>query len=192
MFASQTTQCLFRSSNSSSLGPYRSVLFPHFAIPLALFTPSPEGGSERNAVTEGSERRFPRVHISIIPRHLRVLCFHTLTHSFASAKSVSPTFSVSSKLFAQNTGVGYACEVGQRFLRAAPRTLRHCVVFSLSPLHFAGLSVLAFSNFTDRTIPAPSFTTIIWFGFTSFNVSTAPLGQRISSNSTFSALPIPK
>jgi hypothetical protein len=49
-----------------------------------------------------------------------------------------------------------------------------------------------FPNFTERTIPAPSFTTINWFGFTSFNVSTAPLGQRISSNSTFSAFPIPK
>jgi hypothetical protein len=47
-----------------------------------------------------------RVHINIIPRHLAVLCFHTLTHSFATDETLTPAFSIISALFAQNTGVG--------------------------------------------------------------------------------------
>src|SRR5579859_877148 len=47
--------------------------------------------------------------------------------------------------------------------------------YSTELLGFAGaadgLAGFGFSNVTDRTMPAPSFTTIIWFGFMSFNVS---------------------
>ena len=46
------------------------------------------------------------VCISIIPRHLAVLCFHTLTHSFARLKMSTPLFSSIPALFAQNMGVG--------------------------------------------------------------------------------------
>src|SRR5580704_18280629 len=47
-----------------------------------------------------------KVHISIIPRHLRFLCFHTLTHSFALLNSLSSIFSGVSALFAKNTRGG--------------------------------------------------------------------------------------
>ena len=50
------------------------------------------------------------VCISIIPRHLAVLCFHTLTHSFARLKMSTPLFSSTPALFAKNTrggGRGY-------------------------------------------------------------------------------------
>jgi len=46
------------------------------------------------------------VHINIIPLHLAVLCFHTLTHSFATLKTLTPAFSIICALFPQNTGVG--------------------------------------------------------------------------------------
>jgi hypothetical protein len=47
------------------------------------------------------------VHISIIPWTLRFLCFHTLTHSFAPSKTLSPILSIASALFTQNTGRVY-------------------------------------------------------------------------------------
>ena len=47
-----------------------------------------------------------RVRISINPRHLRSLCFHTVTHSFAPSKTLSPIVSCRSTLFSQNTGRG--------------------------------------------------------------------------------------
>src|SRR3989442_7387555 len=43
------------------------------------------------------------VRISIIPRHLAVLCFHTLTHSFARLGCLTPVFSTTAALFADNT-----------------------------------------------------------------------------------------
>jgi hypothetical protein len=46
------------------------------------------------------------VHINIIPRILAFLCFHTLTNSFASRKTLSPIVSSPSELFAQNTRGG--------------------------------------------------------------------------------------
>jgi len=48
---------------------------------------------------------FQRVRSSIIPLRLRPLCFHTLTHSFASSKRLSIVFSISCTLFQQNTRV---------------------------------------------------------------------------------------
>src|SRR5260370_1945946 len=51
--------------------------------------------------------------------------------------------------------------------------------------HFAGLGDLGGSNCMVRTMPSPSLTKITWFGFMSLSVSTRPLGQRISSISTF-------
>src|ERR1700690_4141057 len=47
-----------------------------------------------------------RVRINIIPKPLALLCFHTLTHSFALAKALSPVVSIPSTLFAQNTRGG--------------------------------------------------------------------------------------
>ena len=47
-----------------------------------------------------------RVHINIIPKALALLCFHTLTDSFARRKTLSPVVSISSTLFVQNTGGG--------------------------------------------------------------------------------------
>src|SRR5271154_4425741 len=44
-----------------------------------------------------------RVRINIIPKPLALRCFHTLTHSFAPHKTLSPVVSNSSTLFAQNT-----------------------------------------------------------------------------------------
>ena len=46
--------------------------------------------------------------------------------------------------------------------------------------------------FVNGEIPCPSLTKTIRFTGTSFIVSTWPLGHRISSRSTFSALPSPK
>jgi hypothetical protein len=46
------------------------------------------------------------VHINIIPRILAFLCFHTLTNSFASRKTLSPIVSSPSELSAQNTRGG--------------------------------------------------------------------------------------
>jgi hypothetical protein len=48
----------------------------------------------------------PGVPINLIPLHLRPLCFHTLTHSFASPKLLPLVFSIASALFPQNTGGG--------------------------------------------------------------------------------------
>ena len=56
--------------------------------------------------------------------------------------------------------------------------------------YFTGLE--RFVNCIVRVMPSPSFTKINWFAFTSFRVSTWPLGQRISSMSTLSAFPSPK
>ena len=47
-----------------------------------------------------------RVSININPRHLRFLCFHPLTHSFALPKTLSPIVSCLSTLFPQNTREG--------------------------------------------------------------------------------------
>jgi hypothetical protein len=46
------------------------------------------------------------VHINVLPRHLAALCFHTLTHSFALSKTLSPIFSFPCALFAQITRDG--------------------------------------------------------------------------------------
>src|SRR6185437_4698810 len=51
-------------------------------------------------------RSFRSVRINIIPRHLAVLCFHTLTHSFAPRKTLTPAFSIICALFPQNTRGG--------------------------------------------------------------------------------------
>ncbi len=51
-------------------------------------------------------RHSARVRMNINPRHLRFLCFHTLTHSFALSKTLSPIVSCPSALFAQNTRGG--------------------------------------------------------------------------------------
>jgi|SRR5271167_171227 len=47
-----------------------------------------------------------RVRINIIPFQLAILCFHTLTHSFALREMLTLAFLVTSALFAQNTGGG--------------------------------------------------------------------------------------
>jgi hypothetical protein len=54
------------------------------------------------------------------------LCFHTLAHSFASPNSLSPVFSVSSVLFAQNTRGG-VCIIGPfpSLFRAHTRSCVH-------------------------------------------------------------------
>ncbi len=49
---------------------------------------------------------FARVHISIIPWGLRSLCFHTLTHSFASRNPSTLLPSIISAPFSKNTGGG--------------------------------------------------------------------------------------
>jgi hypothetical protein len=49
---------------------------------------------------------FPRVHINIIPWDLRFLCFHTLTHSLATYKTLSHLLSGISALFGKNTRGG--------------------------------------------------------------------------------------
>jgi hypothetical protein len=51
-----------------------------------------------------------RVRININPRHLRLLCFHTVTHSFAPSKMLSPIVSYLSTLFTQNIGRGVASQ----------------------------------------------------------------------------------
>ena len=51
---------------------------------------------------------FKRVHISLIPKTLAFLCFHTLAHSFAFSKDSTLLFSCDSELFAQNTRGGGA------------------------------------------------------------------------------------
>lgn len=66
-----------------------------------------DGRSSRNLPFQALSRR---VRINIIPFDLRFLCFHTVTHSFASSKVVSLVFSISCALFQQNTrGGGTNC-----------------------------------------------------------------------------------
>ena len=75
---------------------------------------------------------FARVRISIIPWGLLLLCFHTLTHSFALLKTLSPIFSAPSTLFSQNTrGGGVHPSAGTRshlgcdpYIRLASHQLR--------------------------------------------------------------------
>src|SRR5689334_10202519 len=52
-----------------------------------------------------------RVPISVIPRQIAVLCFHTLTHSFARSKTLSPIFSTPCALFTQNTRGGVCIDL---------------------------------------------------------------------------------
>src|SRR6516164_3480646 len=59
-------------------------------------------------------------------------------------------------------------------------------------LYFLAAESFSFAKDTLRTMPSPSFTYTNWFTATSFNASTVPLGQRISSRSTFCAFPRPK
>jgi hypothetical protein len=68
------------------------------ALSLSLGSLSPLGREPASS--------SPRVPINLIPLHLRPLCFHTLTHSFASPKLLPPVFSIASALFPQNTGGG--------------------------------------------------------------------------------------
>lgn len=44
---------------------------------------------------------FSRVRIHLIPLNLRFLCFHTLTHSFASSNITTSFFSIAFALFSQ-------------------------------------------------------------------------------------------
>jgi hypothetical protein len=44
---------------------------------------------------------FSRVRIHLIPLNLRFLCFHTLTHSFASSNVTTSFFSIAFALFSQ-------------------------------------------------------------------------------------------
>src|SRR5579862_373780 len=62
-----------------------------------------------------------RLHINIIPKVLAFLCFHTLTHSFAPRKTLSPIVSAYSTLFGENIRVGYA-----RLFLALPFSGRAC------------------------------------------------------------------
>src|SRR6516165_5760495 len=59
-------------------------------------------------------------------------------------------------------------------------------------LYFLGAGSFSLVKDSLRTMPSPSFTYTNWFTATSFKTSTVPLGQRISSRSTFCALPRPK
>ena len=91
---------------------------------LAPFTPlavSSERSLEASPVEARSVNLLParhsaRVRININPWHLRFLCFHTLTHSSALSKTLSPIVSCLSALFAQNTRGGYP------LLLTAPRS----------------------------------------------------------------------
>jgi len=56
-------------------------------------------------------RSFRSVRINIIPNALASLCFHTLTHSFATRKTLTPAFSIVCALFAENTRGGGSCTV---------------------------------------------------------------------------------
>jgi hypothetical protein len=73
------------------------------------------------------------VHISIILWDLlwdlRFLCFHTLTHSFASCDPAAPFHSIPSALFGKNTRAGYT------LFKPRPRLLRgnRSFVTSLPP-----------------------------------------------------------
>src|SRR5271168_3207394 len=75
------------------------------SCPRLLTSPS----SQRDTSTsKPSTLRSPHESASISFHSTYLsLCFHTLTHSFASAEILSPIFSISSALFAQNTRGGY-------------------------------------------------------------------------------------
>jgi hypothetical protein len=89
---------------------------------LALSSVNPAPLSLKSECRNTSWLRFPspvllaRVPINIIPRHLRFLCFHILTHSFAPPEMLSSINSISSSLFAQNTGVVYPPSFSSLFL----------------------------------------------------------------------------
>jgi len=71
---------------------------------------------------------YPRVPINLIPRRLALVCFHTLTHSFASVKLLTSLFSTIPALFAQNTGGGVPPGI------LILSTLPHSLLRRLSPL----------------------------------------------------------
>ena len=153
--------------------------------------------------TEGSAFPDPRTLLAVFQKSVLTSPFTAVltdrSQRNENKRTLSPAFAtltgnVKRKSFVCHSykkhggwGTGGTCVSSRHSATCHSPLLRHT-----ETLHFAVLPAFGNSNFTDRTIPAPSFTTINWFGFTSFNVSTAPLGQRISSNSTFSALPIPK
>src|SRR5690348_13001385 len=94
-------------------------LYVHF--PLCTFNPAPPFLQMSSLVP-----------INVIPRQLSALCFHTLTHSFAPSKTLSPIFSFSCALLGENTRGGGTCTVSsipsfvrQRWPWAAPSTSPH-------------------------------------------------------------------
>src|SRR5208282_4560929 len=106
-----------------------------------------------------------------------MLYFITSGHPGVGGHSLSGTGGqswLSSSSFSRVAGHGPRLAVPLRG-SAISASLRYLFSSPL-PTHFVGLPVLGLSNVADRTIPMPSFTTINWLGFTSFNISTAPLG----------------
>jgi len=90
--------------NSSAINRIRTLSATHGGVPPCSLTTL--NFPLRTAL-------FARVHINIIPNALAFLCFHTLTHSFATRKTLTPVFSIIPALFAQNTR-------GGGWLRSAP------------------------------------------------------------------------
>lgn len=86
-----------RASNPLSFQPFTNACFPK-SFPLNILQ-IPRGCPHSPPI-------FPGVRTSVIPWDLRFLCFHTLTHSFAPRKTLSPIVSCSSALFAKNTRGG--------------------------------------------------------------------------------------
>lgn len=62
---------------------------------------------------------FSRVRIHLIPLNLRFLCFHTLTHSFASSNITTSFFSIAFALFSQKHPGG-GSSLPTRVLARAP------------------------------------------------------------------------
>jgi hypothetical protein len=77
-------------------------------------------------------RCFAGVRINIIPWDLRFLCFHTLTHSFATHKTLSHLLSGISALFGKNTRGG-----------GRPPALSRTIRYPLLTTHYSLLTMLS-------------------------------------------------
>ena len=126
----------------------RTLLTPHNSTRPCRRNPSAINRIHTLSVTHGGVPPCPpsilnsplrialpaRVRINVIPNALAPLCFHTLTHSFAPRKTLTPAFSIISALFAQNTRGGVCRTSHFSLLSIHPPPLSAHHLFGLKPV----------------------------------------------------------
>jgi hypothetical protein len=102
---------LERSEGSAVLFAFPSIAYPVLSFPGALVVPASSFSCFRPSnfrlstlnCRPSTSPLSQRLRINIIPFHLTILCFHTLTHSFVLRKLLTLVLSVASALSALNT-----------------------------------------------------------------------------------------